>query len=90
MFKEDCATENQKNKCTKYPYRIVVEQLIYGMVYTMITNMYDLNILSRNGSNPRPKHIEFLKHVLKYCKYSKLDRLIFHTDEGSSDIVAIT
>ena len=42
--------------------------------------MYALNILSRYGNNPGPRHIEFLKYLLKYCKYAKLDRLKFPTD----------
>ena len=32
-----------------------------------------------------PRHIEFLKHLLKYCKYSKMDRLMFHTHDGPTD-----
>ena len=51
----------------KYPYRRVVGQLMYGMVHTMIGIMYALNVLSRYGDNPKPRHIEFLKQLLKYC-----------------------
>ena len=82
LSKKDCATEDQKKECTKYPYRRVVGQLMYGMVHTLITIMYTLNILSRYGNNPGPRHIEFLKHLLKYCKYAKLD--------GPTDITTIT
>ena len=60
----------------------VVGQLMYGMVHTMNA----LNVLSRYGNNPGPRHIEFLKHPLKYCKYSKMDRLMFHTHDGPTDI----
>ena len=52
--------------------------------------MYALNVLSRYGNNPGPRHIEFLKHLLKYCKYSKLDRLKFHTHNGPTDIKTMT
>ena len=83
LSKLDSATETQKKKeCSKYPYRRVVGQLMYGMVHTMIGIMYTLNVLSRYGNNPGPRHIEFLKHLLKCCKYSKLDRLKFHTHDG--------
>ena len=82
LSKLDSATEEQKKECLKYPYRRVVGQLMYGMVHTMIGIMYTLNILSRYGYNPGPRHIEFLKHLLKYCKYSKLDRLKFHRHDG--------
>ena len=60
LSKKDCATEDQKQECAKYPYRRVV-----GMI---ITIMYVLNILSRYGKYPGPRHIEILKHLLKYCK----------------------
>ena len=51
--------------------------------------MYALNILSRYGNNPGPRHIEFLKHLLKYSKYAKLDRLKFPTHDGPTDIKTI-
>ena len=63
---------------------------MYGMVHTMIGIMYALNVLSRYGNNPGPRHIEFLKHFLKYCKYSKLNRLKFHSHDGSTDIKSMT
>ena len=66
ISKADSATEEQKFDCFKYIYRRVVGQLMYGMVHTMIGIMYALNVLSRNGNNPGPRHIEFLKHLLKY------------------------
>ena len=63
---------------------------MYGMVHTMIGIMYALNVLSRYGNNPGLRHIEFLEHLLKYCKYSKLDRLKFHTHDGPKDIKTMT
>ena len=53
----------------------------------MIGIMYALNVLSRYGNNPGPRHIEFLKHLLKY---SKMDRLMFHTHDGPMDIDTMT
>ena len=73
LSQKDCATDDQKKECKKYPYRRVVGQLMHRMVHTLITIMYALNIISRYGNNPGPGHIEFLKHLLKYCKYAKLD-----------------
>ena len=90
LSKKDCATEDQKKECTKYPYRRVVGQLMYGMVQTLITIMYALNILSKYGNNPGPRHIEFLKHPLKHCKYAKLDRLKFATHDGPTDMKTMT
>ena len=51
----------------------------------MIGIMYALNVLSRYGNNPGPRHIEFLKPLLKYCRYSKLDWLKFHTHNGPTE-----
>ena len=66
ISKADSATEEQESECSKYPYRRVVGQLMYGMVHTMIGIMYALNVLSRHCKNPEPRHIEFLKHLLKH------------------------
>jgi hypothetical protein len=60
-----------------YPYHRVVGQLKYGMVHTVVCIMYALNVLSRYGNNPGDGHIYFLKHLLRYVKYSKKDRLKF-------------
>jgi hypothetical protein len=52
LSKADCSTENRKADCSRYPYRKIVGQLMYGMVHTMVTIMYALNVLSRYGNNP--------------------------------------
>ena len=62
LSKLDSATEEQKKECSKYPYRRIVGQLMYGMVHTMIGITYALNVLSRY--NPGPRHIEFLNICL--------------------------
>ena len=90
LSKLDSATEEQKKECSKYPYRRVTGQLMYGIVHTMIGIVYAPNVLSRYGNNPGPRHIEFLKHLLKYCRCSKLDRLKFHTNDGPTDIKTMT
>ena len=88
--KKDCATEDQKQECAKYPYRRVVGQLMYGMVHKLITIISALNILSKYRNKPGPRHIEFLKHLLKYCKYAKLDRQKFATHDGPTDMKTMT
>ena len=79
LSKLDSATEEQKKECSKYPYRRIVGQLMYGMVHTMIGIMYALNVLSRYGNNPGPRHIEFLNIRFK-----------FHTHDGPTDIKTMT
>ena len=90
LSKLDCATDDERPKCSKYPYRRVVGQLMYGMVHTLVTIMYALNILSRYGNNPGPRHIAFLVHLLKYLKYAKKDRLIFKGYNGPRDLATMT
>ena len=87
----DCPTNDTDRAVSqKYPYRRVVGQLMYGMVHTMVCIVYALNILSRYGNNPGPRHILFLKHLLRYVKYSKKDRLMFKTHDGPTDIDTMT
>ena len=77
LSKLDSAFPAQLSECSKFPYRRVVGQLMYGMVHTLVSIMYALNVLSRYGSNPGPRQIEFAKHllryVLRYVKMSKSD-----------------
>ena len=80
----------EKIKLSRYPYRGVVGQLMYGMVHTMVSILYVLNVLSRYGNNPGERHIAFLKHLLRYVKYSKKDRLKFKSHPGPWNIETIT
>jgi hypothetical protein len=90
LSKKDNATDEQRPECAKYPYRKVIGQLMYGMVHTMVCIMYALNVLSRYSNNPGPRHIAFLKHLMRYVKYSKDDRLIFRSHKGPKDIKTMT
>ena len=57
LSKLDCAqTDEDKIRSSKYPYRCVLGQLIYGMVDTMVCIMYALNVLSRHGQHKRSSH----------------------------------
>ena len=64
LSRADNATPQQLAECKKFPYRRIVGQLMYGMVRTIMTIMYAINVLSRYGNNPGPRHIEFAKHLL--------------------------
>lgn len=90
LSKSDNASESERAVCQEYPYRRVIGQLMYGMVHTMVTIMYALNILSRYSNNPGPRHIEFIKHLVRFVKYSKEDRLIFRTTDSDTDIESMT
>jgi hypothetical protein len=60
------------------------------MVHTLVTISYALNVLSRYGNNPGPRHITFAKHLLKYVRSTKMDRLKFETHNGPTDIDTMT
>ena len=90
LSKLDNATESNYEECQKFPYRRIVGQLMYGMVHTLVTIAYALNVLSRYGNNPGPRHIKFLQHLLKYVRSTKNDRLKFETHNGSMDIKTMT
>ena len=90
LSKLDNATESNFEECQKFPYRRIVGQLMYGMVHTLVTISYALNVLSRYGNNPGPRHIAFAKHLLKYVRSTKMDRLKFETHNGPTDIDTMT
>jgi Reverse transcriptase (RNA-dependent DNA polymerase) len=90
ISKNDNASVSEQAVCKEYPYRRVVGQLMYGMVHTMVTIMYALNVLSRYSNNPGPRHIQYIKHLVRFVKYSKKDRLIFRTSDASKDIETMT
>ena len=69
LSKADNSTDLDRHMYNKYPYRRIVGQLMYGMVHTLITIMYALNILSRYSNSPVARHIKFLKHFLRYVKW---------------------
>ena len=60
------------------------------MVHTMVCIVYALNILSRYGNNPGPRHILFLQHFLRYVKYAKRDTLMFRPHDSPTDIDTLT
>ena len=57
---DNASSPEERTQCSKYPYRRVVGQLMYGMVHTMIGILYALNVLSRYCNNSGPRHIKFL------------------------------
>ena len=87
---DNASSPEERTQCSKYPYRRVVGQLMYGMVHTMIGILYALNVLSRYGNNPGPRHFKFPKHLLQYVKYAKCDRLVFPGHDGPRDIKTMT
>ena len=69
----------------KIPYRAIVGMPSYIMGHTKPDIVYALNVLSRYCNNPGRRHVEFLLCLVKYCEYSKDDRLKSHAHPGPYD-----
>ena len=70
--------EAEEKEVAKVPYRALIEMLSYIMGHTKPDIAYALNVLSRYCNNPGRRHVKFLFCLVKYCEYSKDDRLKFH------------
>ena len=82
---DNAKTDAESNEMAKIPYRALVRMLSYIMGHTKPDIAYALNILSRYCNNPGRRHVEFLLCLVKYCEYSKDDRLKFHAHPGPYD-----
>ena len=82
---DNAKTEAEANDMAKIPYRAIVGMLSYIMGHTKPDIAYALNVLSRYCNNPGRRHVEFLLCLVKYCEYSKDDRLKFHAHPGPYD-----
>ena len=78
------------NKCKGYPYRKGVGALLYVMIYTVPTIMFILNVLSRYCNDPGPRHIEFMRHLIRYMTGIKHDVIVYKPHEGPYDIETMT
>lgn len=80
LSKMDCTrTPEEHESSTKFPYIRVVGQLMYSMVHTMVAILYALNVLYRYDNSPDPRHILFLKYLLRYVKHSDNHRIMFRS-----------
>ena len=62
-----------------------VGMLSYIIGHTKPDIAYALNVRSRYCNNPGRRHVEFLLCLVKYCEYSKDDRLKFHAHPRPCD-----
>ena len=59
----------------KIPRTAIVGMLSSLMGHTKPDIEYALNVLSRYFNNPGRRHVEFLFCLVKYCEYSKDDKM---------------
>ena len=79
LSKEDNAKDDSEvREVAKTPFRAIIGMLSYIAGHTKPDIAYALNVLSRYCNNPGRRHVEFLLCLVKYCEYSKDDRLKFH------------
>ena len=82
---DNAKIEAEANHMAKIPYRAIVEMLSYIMGRTNPDIAYALNVLSRYCNNPGRRYVEFLLYLVKYCEFSKDDRLKFDAHLGLYD-----
>ena len=64
-------TSKEEKMMRQIPYALAVGSLMYAMLCTRLDICYLVGMVSRYQSNPRPKHWEAVKHILKYLRRTK-------------------
>ena len=86
LSKADNAKDDSEAKeVAKVPHRALIGMLSQIMGHTKPDIAYALNVLSRHCNYPGRRHVEFLLCLVRYCEYSKDDRLKFHSHPGPYD-----
>ena len=76
--------------CKSYGYRRNVGAISYVMIYTVPTIMFILNVLSRYCNDPGPRHIFFMKHLVRFLNGIRYDELVYPPHNGPFDIETMT
>ena len=63
------------------PYTSAVGSLMYAMLCTRPDICYSVGMVSRYQSNPRPKHQQAIKHILKYLWRTRNYMLVYHSED---------
>ena len=79
LSKADCGEHHpEMTKADRlFPYRTIVGMGIYVLIHTGLDIMFPLNVLSRYVTNFGPRHVAYLRHLLRYLRYSRENRLRF-------------
>ena len=59
-------TLEEENMMRRVPYASIVGSFMYVMLCTRPDICYSIGMVNRYQSNPRPKHWQAVKHILKY------------------------
>ena len=80
-------TLEEEKTMRQVPYASTMGTLIYAMLCTRPDISYSVGMVSRYQLNPRPKHWQAIKHILKYLSSSKVDST---NNLGKVEIVRIS
>ena len=74
-------TLEEEKTMRQVPYALVVGSLMHAMLFTRPDICYSVGIVSRYQSNPKPKHWEAVKHILKYLSRTRDYMLVHHCED---------
>ena len=71
-------TSKEERMMRQIPYASVMGSLVYAMLCTRLDICYSIGMISQYQLNPRPKHWEAVKHILKYLRRAKEYMLVYY------------
>ena len=74
-------TSEEEKMMRQICYASTMGSLMYVMLCTRLDICYSIGMVSRYQSNPRPKHWEAVKHILKYLRRTKDYMLVYHCED---------
>ncbi|KAK4594922.1 hypothetical protein RGQ29_018597 [Quercus rubra] len=74
-------TREEVDMMRQVPYASAVGSLMYVMLCTRPDICYSIGIVNRYQSNPRPKHWQAVKHILKYLRRMRDYMLIYRFED---------
>ena len=70
-------TFEEENMMRQVPYASAMGSLMYAMLCTRPDNYYSVGMVCRYQLNPRLKHWQTVKHILKYLRRTKDYMLVY-------------
>ena len=70
-------TLKEENMMRQIPYASAMGSLMYAMLCTRPNICYLVDMVNRYQSNPRPKHWQAVKHILKYLQRMRNYMLVY-------------
>ena len=74
--------KRKKKKMIRHvPYASAIGSLMYAILCTKLDIYYSVGMVSRYQSNPRPKHWQAIKHILKYLRRMRDYMLVYRCED---------